>query len=111
MGAPAPRSTLGVLGYKPNGILGNQQAETLARLCWEQYRPGHYFSIENLAGSMMWEYTPIKQLLSIADMTYFDQCQSGFRPPPNNVDTFVVFLRKPTFLLSNMKAINKLKRV
>jgi hypothetical protein len=97
-------------GTKEKERLGNEQARTVARLCWLQWSVGNFFSIENPDSSKLWFYDPIKQLSEIAKPVRFDQCCFSLRPPKNFVDNDSVYIKKPTRLLTNMEQLLCLQR-
>ena len=96
--------------------IGNVLAEQVLRICAAPLRAGHYFSIENPAGSYLWKLSGIVDLLTDADKVIevvFDQCCFNLLAPvavDRDAAAAPLYIKKPTKIVTNMKELAVLGR-
>jgi len=110
--------------------LGNRLADAVCLLCRAQHEIGGYFSIENPRSSFLWKYAPVRDLFQFCGSVSFDQCMYGLVPPnlmfppkptatsnststvrqPHSNSSVCERIKKPTLLLTNLKALDVLER-
>ena len=89
--------------------LGNLQAEQIAQLCRALIKVNGHFSIENPAGSYLFDFKAIHDLASLTPcyMVKFCQCACGLRFHGGAKNEYC---RKNTYVFTNMKELRNLER-
>ena len=84
---------------------GNLLLEKVCTLCWEIYRVGGFFSLENPKSSLLWDMPEVSNLLQVGKIVSFDQCGYGLR-----VAEQFDLIKRPTSVLSNVPGLEALQR-
>ena len=95
-------------GQLERELLGNRQADFVARMCRLLAQQGNYFSIENPKGSYLFLYQAILSLNDLPSVftVHFDQCAFGHKLPGAPPHTFC---RKSTSVLTNLECLKHLE--
>ena len=86
---------------------GNTQAMHMCSLITALVEAGGYFTVENPAGSYLWQTRWVQKVCKLTETYFvtFDQCQYGLKPPAASANEFT---RKRTTIWTNMESVQNM---